>query len=61
MVKTNIALKLTEFQSVALEILSQKMGIDYTNLIRQAIYEKIERDLTKKEREQAIEIIEDMI
>ena len=56
MVKTNILLKLTDFQAVALDCLSNKTGIDYTNLIRQGIYEKIERDLTPQEKKKVIEI-----
>ena len=53
--------KLTPYIGCALEILSIKLGIDATNLIRQAITEKIERDLDEDDKESVNRLLETMI
>ena len=49
MPKFNIRLNLSDWMAYSLEEISQKTGIDYTNLIRQAIKEFIDREIGEKE------------
>jgi len=52
--KYNINFKLTEYEAYSLDILSQKYGVDYTNLIRIGIAELIKNSLTIEEQTRAI-------
>lgn len=49
MIKYNIAIKLSEWTAYSLDAISQKTGVDYTNLIRIAIKDLIRKELTLAE------------
>lgn len=53
--------KLSDYHSAGLEYLSDKTGMDATNLIREAITEKIKNDLTEKEQKEIHELIENIV
>ena len=53
--------KLSDYHSAGLLFLTKKTGMDGTNIIRQAITEKIQKDLSPEEQRELLEFQEDIV